>query len=62
MSKSKLFTIKHISAFLLILNLVIAIVAFLIEGKTPFVSLIGALFSAASLSIADKKDNSEEEG
>jgi hypothetical protein len=61
MRKSTLFTIKHISAFLLILNLAIAVAVFLIEGRTPFVSLIGALFSAASLSIADNRDKNEED-
>lgn len=61
MRKSTLFTIKHISAFLLILNLAIALAVFFFEGKTPFVSLIGALFSAASLSIADNKDENEED-
>ena len=61
MRKSTLLTMKTISAFLLILNLAIAIVVFATQGKTPFISLVGALFSAASLSIADNKDKNEED-
>jgi hypothetical protein len=61
MRKNKLLTLKHVSAFLLILNLAIAVIVFLTQGKTPFVSLIGALFSAASLSIADNKGKNEED-
>lgn len=61
MHKSKLLTLKNISAFLLILNLAIAVIVFLTQGKTPFVSLIGALFSAASLSITDNKGKNEED-
>lgn len=53
--------LKVITISLLLLNLLVSVFVFLTQGRTPYISLIGALFAAAGLSVLDSRGRSEED-